>query len=462
MSRMTCLAWRLFGVSTLLLPYLVQVAPARILFVPETYATINGAVAQSIADDTILVNRGTYPEQSWFPPHRISIMSHYELTGDTLDVTQTVIEGYSYADDDTATIALFLDGASDWSKLCGFTLQGGHGLGPGDFSGVFLADRCSPIICHNAITDNETFNSPVGSFYNCSGEFRGNHIFDNVFSQSALRVNWNLDWDPVLIEGNKFGANPRSPNAQWPGILTNEGGDAIIRGNIFRCLTGSTDLAISYHGRNPEITNNVFDSLTVSGWGSSIVWLYGTMDVVLNENAFSNIVSEDGVVMILHGLNAYEVTVEGNVFQDIYAPGFDGGPASAGLWIDAYHGVIRNNIFRSNTASTGGAIVLIAGGGPMLHGMVLEYNLIEACTTFSSDLSTGCIVRGAYRREIEAHHNLFRMNAPRVVSVDDIRPDYIADFRDNYWGHPSGPYHPLLNPEGLGTRWGTAYCLIRG
>lgn len=436
--------------SPLLIFALACAAHGRILHVPADYPTINEAMAVSVADDTILVDRGVYPEQLWFPRHRISVMSRYELTGDTLDVTQTILDGSAYATHDTATIALFLPGAAHGSQLCGFTLTHGHGIGPDGWSGVFLADSCSPIICHNVITGNSSFNSPVGNFFYCSGEFRGNRIFDNTFVQSALRINYNLGHDPVLIEGNYFGPNPSSPAAGYPGIVVNSGGATIIHNNIFRGLTGRVHLAILHFGRSPVITNNVFDSLSVAGWGSSIVMLYGILNVVLSDNVFSNLFSEDGVVMALNGRNRFSLTAEGNLFENITAPGYNGDPAAAGLHVDGFRGTIRNNIFRNNTGATCGAIYLGGEATDFQGGMLLEYNLFQACTTHSPLPDVACIFRGAYRGSIAAHNNIFSANYPRVATVDNILRQRIADFTQNYWGHPSGPYHPLLNPDGLG------------
>jgi len=450
MSHHNDFAGKLLAAS-LLLFFGAATTAARVLRVPEEYPAIYIAIAASAAEDTILVNRGVYPEQLRFPAHRISVMSHYELTGDTLDVTQTVIDGSAYADQDTATIALFLRGTALGCKLCGFTLTGGRGIGPGGWSGVFYADSSSPVICHNVITGNSTVNSPVGNFFNCSGVFRGNHIFDNTFTQSALRINYNLGWDPVLIEGNLFGPNPNSPNASYAGVLVNSGASAIIHGNVFRGLTGRVDLAILHFGRRPVVTNNVFDSLSVYGWGCSIVWLEASLDVTLTDNVFTNIHSEDGVVMVICNRNQFSVTVEGNLFENIRTPGYAGDPSVAGILLQGYRGVIRNNIFRSNRGSVSGAIYMTSTAGENHGEMVIENNLFDACSTYSTlPVVASCLMRGGYTASITARHNIFQSNAPRVVTIDNILPDRIADFRENYWGHPSGPYHPFLNPAGLG------------
>jgi hypothetical protein len=427
-----------------------SVARAHLLTVPEIYPSINAAVAQSDDGDTVLVDRGIYPEQLWFPSHRISIMSYYEMTGDTVDVLETVIEGYSYADHDTATIALFLPGSADSSKLCGFTLRGGRGIGPGTHSGVFLADSCSPVICHNIMTDNQTLSAPAGNFYYCSGVFRGNRVFDNSFLQSAVRINYNLYADPVLIDSNVFGGNPRSPASYCPGVYVQVGASAVLTHNLFRGLTGHTDLAVSYNGRNPVISNNIFDSLSVTGWASGIVWIYGALHVVMTDNIFSNLVSEDGVIMVLHGDNHQSLTVEGNLFEQITAPGFNGEPACAGIHCEGYVGLIRNNIFRGNHGITSGAVYLIGEGLGSPSGLMVEYNLFEACSASVA----GCFYRGPYDGPLTARYNIIRSNSGPAVVVDTAFPRPLPDFTLNYWGDPSGPYHPLLNPDGLGDEVG--------
>jgi hypothetical protein len=121
-------AGKLKWASPLFFFLLISYAYARVLPVPETYPTIHEAMAGSVSDDTILVSPGIYYEQLWYPSYRVYVMSHYELTGDTFDVSGTIIDGSAYASNDTATIALFLPGSADGSKLCGFTLQEGHGI----------------------------------------------------------------------------------------------------------------------------------------------------------------------------------------------------------------------------------------------------------------------------------------------------------------------------------------------
>jgi hypothetical protein len=446
-------AGKFLWASPLLFVLIVANAKAHVLSVPETYATISEAISASVAEDTILVNRGIYPEQLWFPAHRIYVMSHYELTGDTLDVSQTVIEGYSYAEEDTATIALFLPGSANGSKLCGFTLQGGHGMLTsfgGRWSATFYADSSSPVICHNVITGNTCDHTPIGNFVFCSGEFRGNHIFDNTFTQTGLRILNDLYTAPVIVEGNVFGANPSSEAALYPGILLEPNTSAVIRNNLFRGIVGQSDVAVTTHGsREVLIENNVFDSLTVTGYLSPIVWLYATTeDVVIRDNVFSNLQIADGAaLMVMSGQNWYDVLLEGNVFENNSAPG----PYSnAGVWLDGYNGVIRNNIFRSNRASISAAIQLISGGSPAAPtGMTMEYNLIEACSTFSLFPQTAPITR-SYDGPFIARNNIFRQNYPMVIGKDGVHYSRIADFMHNYWGDASGPYHPLLNPDGLG------------
>jgi hypothetical protein len=60
------------------------------------------------------------------------------------------------------------------------------------------------------------------------------------------------------------------------------------------------------------------------------------------------------------------------------------------------------------------------------------------------------VKRGSYDGPIAARRNIFHHNVNQVAGIDDIFPNRIADFTLNYWGDPSGPYHPLLNPNGLG------------
>jgi hypothetical protein len=107
LAAMLVAAGKFKWASPLLLLLMLAAASAHVLRVPEEYSTIQGAMNASDANDTVLVNRGTYPEQLYFFEHRISVMSYYEVTGDTLDVTETIIDGSSYAGQNDAALAIF-------------------------------------------------------------------------------------------------------------------------------------------------------------------------------------------------------------------------------------------------------------------------------------------------------------------------------------------------------------------
>ncbi len=43
-------------------------------------------------------------------------------------------------------------------------------------------------------------------------------------------------------------------------------------------------------------------------------------------------------------------------------------------------------------------------------------------------------------------------NTALIFGAENIFPEQVVDGRNNWWGHASGPFHPSLNPAGLGNR----------
>jgi hypothetical protein len=208
----------------------------------------------------------------------------------------------------------------------------------------------------------------------------------------------------------------------------------------------------SYDCLHVEVMNNVFDSIDVEGFMGPIVALWYTHgDVVVRDNVFSNLQIEDGAALgIFDDYTFNDVDIEGNVFENVISTAL-GYPqwVCPGMWIQGYNGIIRNNICRSLWGNMAAAIFVSEGGVSQPQGLMLEYNLFEACST-SNLLPWAAAISRNYNGPVVAHYNIFRRNFPRAAARDDLFPSRIADFTLNYWGDPSGPYHPVLNPDGLG------------
>lgn len=277
-------------------------------------------------------------------------------------------------------------------------------------------------------------------FVQSTGVFRHNQLFDNLFVGLGVAITGNYLLGPVTILGNQFGANPAAPLALYPGISVDELGRAEILGNRFQDYQGSSSIAIFYLGYNALISGNTFSSLTAFGPHASVIAVYNN-HITLTDNVFRNIVTENWAAANLSGGRpALSVTVEGNLFENTRAPN------GASLRIQGYRGVVQNNVFRNGRSPFSGAILLASPAG-----VNIVYNVFEACTCDADWGYTSACVNPYVQEGFEAHYNIFRHNYPEVY---DARVPGSADFTYNYWGDPSGPYHPILNPNGQGDACG--------
>ena len=427
----------------------------NVLYVPEQYLSITSAIESTVSEDTVLVARAHYDELIRFPMHRIYLLSNYSMTGDSADILETIIDGSSFSGVDTATLVMFPHGSAAGATISGFTLTGGLGIRMESglrHTAVIRADSCSPVVSHNLMLGNECF-STLANFFYSTAQFTHNELRDNIVEGQGIRVYYNLyetGPDTMRIMYNVFGSNPEAPEARHPGIVVTSGATAIIHGNVFSYLTGTRDIAIIYGGLHPRISNNMFRGLHAIGELSAVVSIVDRTDVVIVDNVFEDIVCDAfAAVNLLDGNGVMEMMIEGNVFENVRALS-DLGDGTACMHIQGYFGHVRNNIFRNNIGLSCGGITLLTQGSIPTQPFTIEYNLFEACSSvIVADGYAACLAR-VWNGQIVAHHNVFRQNRPLVATTDIILTDNIADFTQNYWGDPSGPYHPTLNPDGLG------------
>jgi len=98
----------------------------------------------------------------------------------------------------------------------------------------------------------------------------------------------------------------------------------------------------------------------------------------------------------------------------------------------------RDNNILSNTicSNTGYGIDLYAS----------DFNTILNNTISANGIGI-CLRRSSF--ENAAHHNIISSNTLHGIDAEDNEDDSI-NATDNWWGDPSGPYHPATNPSGKG------------
>lgn len=109
-----------------LLPALVALGRAglaAVLQVPDPYPLIQTALDACVDGDTVLVNPGHYHERLQIPNHDLTLGSQTLLTGDTLFIPQTILDG-----DSLGRVIWARSGGQNRFILDGFTLRRGVGF----------------------------------------------------------------------------------------------------------------------------------------------------------------------------------------------------------------------------------------------------------------------------------------------------------------------------------------------
>jgi hypothetical protein len=123
---------------------------AAILHVPDSYAQIQAALDACQAGDTVLVAPGHYHERLVFPNRDLTLASHILLTGDTLLMDQTILDGDSLG----TTVAIH---PTDLHRYVvdGFTIRGGvHGANTGYGGGLYTTGPSILVARHITFEEN--------------------------------------------------------------------------------------------------------------------------------------------------------------------------------------------------------------------------------------------------------------------------------------------------------------------
>ena len=384
---------------------------------PGDYPTIQEGLNAASSGDTVLVAPGTYTENIVWPlVDGIRLFS--ELGADT-----TVVDGSS------AGSVVYFSGMAvidTTTVIRGLTIQNGSGV---EYGGGINLVNSSPKIEDNIVENN-------------SATRGGGGISCTDFS-SPLIVGNTIRNDSASGTGMSYGGGIYSLHSR-PTIAGNQ-----ITGNSAYAGGG-----ISCWECNPTISNNTIRNNSASDVGGGIYC--GFSHPTITGNVISNNSAESGAGGISCGYS--HPTIASNTISNNSGSSSGGiscyrsdpmitgdtissnsGRYSGGLYCDHSNSTITNNTIVGNSSLTNGGGILCANqSNPLIRHNIIAQNDAGGygdgiyCERMSfPDVGCNNIYNNGY-------------GAYNAESLQVLTADY------NWWGDPSGPYHPSLNPGGLG------------
>ncbi len=361
------------------------------------FKTIQYAIehANTSSGDTILVAVGTYAENINFRGKDIVIGSLTLTTSDKSYVSQTIIDGGSPSNSDSASVVTFPGGETSSAKLIGFTLQNGNGLMISNtrYGGGIYTKSASPSLKHLIIRNNANsissdnlygggiyFGKRSDAFLDSSviinngksNDFgRGGGIYIDSYSDVTL--------DSVLVFNNK---------ALWGGGIYTPSKLVQAKPVLKRVKIISNDA-------------NKGGGVFVGGTSTGTVTFYNSK--INNNTAIAN----GGGFYITRSANKielYDVSIKLNSAQ------IKGG----GIYVYDAKPRIERSLFEGNASKNGGAIYVDRPNA--------ELNLINGVLYNNTATERGSAIFSYYQSTVNIYHTTISNNTAGLDAT--IRPDY--------------------------------------
>lgn len=200
---------------------------AGIFHVPADFSTIQSAINASVSGDTVVVSEGEYFENIRMNGKNILLTSNFYLAMDPSAIVNTIINGITPANADSASVLRITSGENENCIIQGFTITGGagtkwldeHGAGIFREGGGLLIQNAAPTIRYNYIMGNAVTNA-TGVASTGGG---------------AMRCG---DSNPVII--NNIIVN-NTADGYGGGLVFNYCDHAVVKNNIIAYNTGGED-----------------------------------------------------------------------------------------------------------------------------------------------------------------------------------------------------------------------------
>lgn len=394
----------------------------EVLSVPGEYPTIQTALDSSASGDTILVAPGVYHEFLLAPAHSLTLSGWY--SGDTLPEFRTVLDPIPTGLD-TPSAAVFSGDSVSIMNFAFYNRPEYRAFGASTrtggvhFNGValFLKD-CRFDSVSRAIKGGDRI-------------YARRCIFDGCFRQCIMPdVGAMVDCHDCSFDGEGL----------WF-VWCYSG--STLRNCTFRCNRLQTEFVL-FHGSNITIADCRFGPC-VSAF--PVVSANPIENCIIENCVFEGIERASSMIWVLADCGVpsehMQIRIRGNTFTDYH--GISPATGTTAIIVDCDEqgpfmvGIIEDNVFMDGSSNLATGIMasatILAKGNLFLDLLPVQVADVRAYHSITDTL---------FARDNEFY-------GPGIAAVSSA-PYF--DARENWWGDSTGPYHPNLNPNGLGTEVG--------
>ncbi len=420
---------------------------AEISTVPGDYPTIQQALNAAAEHDTVLVAEGTYFENLKFPPINLVLGGLFIVDGDTSHISLTIVDGSEPANPDSGSV-IFMSGNQDSSTaISGLTITGGTGTLKRNLpypnwkyygGGIYLLDTAPLIEFVYFFSNSATYGGGLYLGRNANAVIRNNQFALNSASAWGGCVRAD-SCSPTFFQNDMYDNRATYSAA----VYCSNCYEVSLQNNWIHHNIAEDLIVGAFVGGQYVFSGNVIsDNANPAGFVFGAGPLFQDAEVYITDNQFLR--NEGGIAF-----GALEVTeactglISGNLFEDNLA-------ISNGVGMTVLNSVltISNNIFIDNTATSLYGVTIYLGPGSM--------------GTVSNNIITGSFTPGGEASAVYTYTNLSVIlrdnnifgNSPPAVDCEEPPGSLAPDATYNWWGDASGPYNPVLNPDGLGDEVG--------
>ncbi|MBU1984905.1 T9SS type A sorting domain-containing protein, partial [bacterium] len=400
---------------------LVTSCMAEVLRVPGEFATIQAALDSLTEGDTVLVSAGTYEETLIAPPLPFFLMG--EAIADTGFSPQTVIDPTHLPGSDSLCCLILPAGSQ--AVIENLRFRNGPAMFPRQEFGGGVVNYSDEVTIRHCV-----FDSTHMGLWNASEEWGGTvtlqhcHFLKNP-DGCVLVSRCHLKASNCLFSGRGF-------------KLVACGDSSHFSGCHFR--NNDRGYLLTTFGPAIEIENCIFGPY--GPWAFPVVHS-GGRGTRVHHNLFTDC-QIGACVLRIHNLCEGDTTlVYNNEFRNnrlVMGQGITGISVSCDTTLHPmpFTAFIHDNVFQDCESTWGTKCVGLFAGAELRGNRFIRIEPPEYQTV-------------SWWREVEPtlRDNIFLQTHYALARADQF-VFTMADARFNYWGHATGPYHPTLNPDGLG------------